>query len=343
MRTIARAAVLAALIAAPAFAQPSNDSCAAAQAISGYGTFPFNNTAATTDGLANGACMAFGTAQIERDVWYCWTSAWSGPVSANTCGQTTVDTRIAVYEGCACFKGSGIIACSDDACDTQSRVTWIAELGQTYLIRVGSYPGALGGTGTFTIESGILGGPLVNPGNQHIYYILHPSTWTQAHAAAQAIGGDLATINDAAENEWVRAELGNFKGQDRRVWIGLNDVAVEGQFVWTSGQPVTYTNWDTGEPNNTGGLEHYVELFGSTGEWNDNTDNPKGLTVYGAVEMPDTCYADCNTSTTLTIADFACFQMRFVNGDPWADCNMNGTLTIADFACFQAKFVAGCP
>jgi hypothetical protein len=55
------------------------------------------------------------------------------------------------------------------------------------------------------------------------------------------------------------------------------------------------------------------------------------------------CYTDCNNSSTLTVADFGCFQTQFVLGHPYADCNADGTLTVADFGCFQTKFVQGCP
>ncbi len=65
----------------------------------------------------------------------------------------------------------------------------------------------------------------------------------------------------------------------------------------------------------------------------------EGLGVAG--EAP--CYPDCNGVGGLTIADFGCFQTRFVAGDPYADCNGVGGLTIADFGCFQTAFVAGCP
>jgi hypothetical protein len=58
---------------------------------------------------------------------------------------------------------------------------------------------------------------------------------------------------------------------------------------------------------------------------------------------PPPCYPDCNGTGTLTIADFGCFQTKFVAGDPYANCNGVGGLTIADFGCFQTKFVAGCP
>ncbi len=55
------------------------------------------------------------------------------------------------------------------------------------------------------------------------------------------------------------------------------------------------------------------------------------------------CFADCDASGSLTAADFACFQTRFVAADPYADCNADAALTVADFGCFQTKFVAGCP
>ncbi|MFM9997254.1 MAG: SBBP repeat-containing protein [Phycisphaerales bacterium] len=55
------------------------------------------------------------------------------------------------------------------------------------------------------------------------------------------------------------------------------------------------------------------------------------------------CYADCNASGSLTVADFGCFQGKYVLGDLYADCNASGTLTVADFGCFQGKYVLGCP
>jgi hypothetical protein len=66
--------------------------------------------------------------------------------------------------------------------------------------------------------------------------------------------------------------------------------------------------------------------------------------------LPPRCDANCNKDFhpvtgqhILTVADFGCFQTRFVQQDPYADCNEDGELTVADFGCFQTKFVAGCP
>ncbi len=63
----------------------------------------------------------------------------------------------------------------------------------------------------------------------------------------------------------------------------------------------------------------------------------------GVPDECEECYADCNASASLTIADFACFQARFALGEPYADCTGDQQLTIADFGCFQSKFARGCP
>jgi hypothetical protein len=45
----------------------------------------------------------------------------------------------------------------------------------------------------------------------------------------------------------------------------------DGGWVWISGEPVTFTNWGLGEPNNSDGLEEYAQLgsLESAGTWND--------------------------------------------------------------------------
>ena len=53
-------------------------------------------------------------------------------------------------------------------------------------------------------------------------------------------GAHLASINDAIGNDWFRQTFCLHRSE---LWIGLNDVAVEGTFEWTSGQPVDFMNW----------------------------------------------------------------------------------------------------
>jgi hypothetical protein len=136
---------------------PSNDACADAIDITGNGPHSFDNTLATTDGAGDPLCLAFGTDQINNDLWYHWTSTCSDgqEVSVTTCGLTGVDTRIAVYQGTDCV--GPIVACNDDdpsgACGLQTTATWIAgPPGTVYTIRVGNFPGAAGGAGAFMFD-----------------------------------------------------------------------------------------------------------------------------------------------------------------------------------------------
>jgi hypothetical protein len=97
--------------------------------------------------------------------------------------------------------------------------------------------------------------------NGHSYYRSTGSmTWTQARQACIDMGGHLVTITSAGENNFVFNTWPSG-------WIGFNDEAVEGQWRWVTGEAVTYTNWNGGEPNNAGN-EDYAQFVGG-GKWND--------------------------------------------------------------------------
>ena len=121
------------------------------------------------------------------------------------------------------------------------------------------------------VRASIQAGPIVNPANGHAYYLLAPSGWTAAEAAARGWGGHLATVGNDAENSWIWetfAPLGTSP-----FWIGFTDAAQEGSFVWVSGEPTSYTNWWTqgGQPSNDGGVENYTEIKNYV--WNDNIES----------------------------------------------------------------------
>jgi|GEM_PF-3288136 len=138
----------------------------------------------------------------------------------------------------------------------------------------------------------ILAGPITNTANGSIYFLLSSSTWTEAEAKAVALGGHLVTINDAGENDWVFNTFANFGGQTSHLWIGLNDAAQEGAFVWSSGQPITYTRWAPGEPNEFVPGEDYAHInspvYSSLGNWNDHANSASdssGHPFRGVVEI----------------------------------------------------------
>ncbi len=144
--------LLAATLLATSVGAQGSDDCATPTPISGSGLFPFDNTGATTgaEGQTEPLCYAFGTAQVSNDIWFAWTAPSTGTVILRTCGQTTVDTKLAVYGESSCPVGSAL-ACEDDTCGLQSELQIPVFQGATYLVQLGTFPGAPVGTGNLEI------------------------------------------------------------------------------------------------------------------------------------------------------------------------------------------------
>lgn len=127
-------------------------------------------------------------------------------------------------------------------------------------------------------------------------------TWTNAVACAVSRGGMLAEINDAAEQTAIFNAVSNSAGINLNsttapdggggayVWIGGNDLATEGTWIWDgnndgngaqfwqgnyTGNPVggLYNNWGN-EPDDYLGQDALAMSlngwpFGTAGQWND--------------------------------------------------------------------------
>ncbi len=104
---------------------------------------------------------------------------------------------------------------------------------------------------------------VVNPENGHAYKKIGCKNPNDAIAQAGKEDAYLVTINDQTEQNWLEKVFG---GSD--AFIGLNDIAEEGQWQWQSGETVVYTNWakEALEDNNSK-HEDYVIL--SYGKWKD--------------------------------------------------------------------------
>ncbi|MGD9789753.1 MAG: GC-type dockerin domain-anchored protein [Phycisphaerales bacterium] len=339
-----------ALAGSVALAQPANDSCSTPESLSGFGQFAFDNNLSTTDGSA-ATC-----GDIFNDVWFCWTPSEGGPTIVRTCNLAAFDTKIAVYLGCGC-PGSESIACNDDSCGLQSSVGFNAELGQTYMIRLGAFSATGFGAGSLEIASGIIAGPISNSANGHEYLLYEATDWNTAESTAVALGGHLVTINDADENLFVNSQVLGFDGADRRAWIGFTDAASPGDYAWISGEPVTYTNWNPGEPNNIG-VESYTEMLGSSGEWN-NVIATHAVTRFAIAERgpsTPTCIADVDDGSgegtpdgAVTIDDLLFYITIFQQGAVAADVDngtgtgtTDGAVTIDDLLYFLSRFQNGC-
>ncbi|QMU54491.1 MAG: hypothetical protein GKS07_06095 [Nitrosopumilus sp.] len=123
--------------------------------------------------------------------------------------------------------------------------------------------------------------PRYNPNNGHYYQLVHAPdiSWTDAKAAAEnsvynGINGHLVTITSKSENDFV-GFLGPYIAHN---WIGLTDRNTEGEYKWVTGEPFTYSNWYSGQPDNSNN-EDYVEFLGFN-KWKDTTNNYDKITGY---------------------------------------------------------------
>jgi hypothetical protein len=133
-----------------------NDDCASATPAAD-GSLLFSTDNATTDGPAHpgSGCDQAGTATLTNDVWFDYPASCSGVLSVSTCNTADFDTRIAVYDTCACpVSDAVLLTCNDNdaACSgltSEAVVDGVVE-GACYKIRVGA-TGNQTGSGTLRI------------------------------------------------------------------------------------------------------------------------------------------------------------------------------------------------
>src|SRR6056300_1403548 len=155
---------------------------------------------------------------------------------------------------------------------------------------------------TISVTAGLA---IANTNGHYYEYVPGSYTWSQAKTAASqksyfGLQGYLATITSLSENDFVRSKL------SADAWVGGSDdfnhiynvgsstkkyssqSAAEGNWHWVTGpesgqqfssgngSPSTtsgmYANWNSGEPNNSGSSEHYLQLYSTgflNGRWND--------------------------------------------------------------------------
>jgi hypothetical protein len=94
-------------------------------------------------------------------------------------------------------------------------------------------------------------------------------TWSSARAHCASFGYHLVTINGVPENDFVQKIASKLEGGPR-VWIGFNDRATEGTFVWDESSSSTFINWASGQPDNFLDEDCTVlDPHTSTGSWDD--------------------------------------------------------------------------
>ncbi len=125
--------------------------------------------------------------------------------------------------------------------------------------------------------------------------VLDNLDFNEAEAACVLLGSHLVTISSEEENTLVRSLVSAGCGEGHTALIGFNDRESEGTFAWTSGEPVTYTNWDTAAGEPVGGHNKVdATWMQADGTWSNHDFDSGGAGCYvceqavGTVPLCDT-------------------------------------------------------
>ncbi|XP_038046213.1 lymphocyte antigen 75-like [Patiria miniata] len=88
--------------------------------------------------------------------------------------------------------------------------------------------------------------------------VLTYEKWADADTKCKALGAELVSIHSDDEQSFMSVRI---SVMNQRVWMGLNDQATEGTFVWTDSTNFDYNNW--ADPNAIGS-EDCVSMEGHT-------------------------------------------------------------------------------
>jgi hypothetical protein len=125
-------------------------------------------------------------------------------------------------------------------------------------------------------------------GNQSYKFFGEQLEWKAARAKCESLGGNLVIIDSAEESKFVADLVAAAAWQD--AWIGITDEAQEGTWTTVTGQPLAFTNWFPGQPNNKGEGEHFALISNRSAgvesiawRWSDQPNQARSLHQPGFV------------------------------------------------------------
>jgi len=193
--------------------------------------------------------------------------------------------------------------------------------------------------------------------NGHYYEaVSRTATWNESRALATRSLGYLVTVGDAGENSLAfglvdAPEYWSLSGNTQiGPWIGgmQADGAAEpdGGWKWVTGEPLTYTAWRDGEPNNVAGGEDRLNFMGEADAgrgafWNDagGGSNMLGFVVEWD-DLPSWRFGDFDHSGLVDLSDFGLLKANFGTGTTplQGNANFDDTVDLSDFGILKANF-----
>ncbi len=100
-------------------------------------------------------------------------------------------------------------------------------------------------------------------------YVSTLLNWFDAERNCNILGGHLTSITSSSQASYIHQYLLSLGATD--VWIGGNDISMEGNFTWIDGSHWVYGNWWSGEPGYYD-TEHCISTVQSWGTfaWSDS-------------------------------------------------------------------------
>ena len=145
-----------------------------------------------------------------------------------------------------------------------------------------------------------------------IYVIQNIDTWDNHRSRALAYGGDLVSITSAGKQTFIYANLTASNISWANAWIGLKQNPQSssysepgGGWEWVNGEPLVYSHWRAGEPNNAGGIEGLAEMEWDSG-WNDNSNVSRRAIIEIPVNIWDPIsWSTGDSSTSIVVSPLA--------------------------------------
>jgi len=107
-------------------------------------------------------------------------------------------------------------------------------------------------------------GEFLDASEQHCYRRGEPALgWVAAQQSCRSWGGQLVSIDSREEDDFLAAQV------QVTFWTGANDRLTEGRMRNGAGQPLEFTNWNSGQPDDFQDREDCVVKRAPTGGWND--------------------------------------------------------------------------
>ena len=186
-------------------------------------------------------------------------------------------------------------------------------------------------------------------GNGHWYAVLDAATGDDALLLAISVGGHLATITGAGENDVIKSLF--LSTGKNWAWLGLrqleNQLEPSNGWRWITGEPLEYVNWTnhdgglpTGAPDDSPcalppwGVENNQANQGvmdQSGRWDDLET---GLPTCGSPAWDNTAViewsADCNGDGIVDFGQIRAGELEDTNANNIPDCCENGNPCACD-------------